>query len=131
MNSNPISVEDAERKKILVVDTSPWILERMSGILQSGGWSVEATSDPEEALSWCRDAPGRFGLVFIDMHFPQGNIGFEIGQRISELDGPSVVGMTATSEFLAMDGEDWGMETIIGKPLFPWLVLRLASDHAL
>lgn len=118
---------------ILFVDDKPLGLMEATTALKGHGYAVDICADASEAYESCARDPGRYGLVFMDIVFPIGPVGFGVSRAIARLrdrDGPIVVGMTGISELYDYERKEvYGMADMIMKPLFPWLLVNLAKQH--
>ena len=59
----------ANEFRILVVDDEIAVLEVMAEMLQAAGWSVEALSNPVEAISKVKRS--RFDALVVDLYMPE------------------------------------------------------------
>jgi len=59
----------ANEFRILVVDDEITVLEVMADMLQTAGWSVEALSNPVEAISKVKRS--RFDALVVDLYMPE------------------------------------------------------------
>jgi CheY-like chemotaxis protein len=71
------------KRRILVVDNEPDITITLQAGLESGGFDVDAFTDPKLALSSFK--PGLYNLVLIDVMMPEMD-GFELYERLKKLD---------------------------------------------
>ena len=84
-------------KRILVVDDEKDILQVVKLGLERRGFSVDAFSDPEEALRAFK--PSTYDLAILDVRMPKMN-GFQLYREISKRDGKLKVRFfTAYEEF--------------------------------
>ena len=117
-------------RPVLIVDDDPYVRDRMAEFLGEEGIDFETCDDPDEAVARCARQPARYSLVFMNMRFPVGDIGFDKASRIAAFKGPKVIGMTSqASLYSAETCRKWGMVEMIVKPLFKWLVVNLALKH--
>ena len=120
-------------RNVLIVDDDPYTRERLAKILEAEGYVVETAASAADGYARCAKAPSRYGLVFMDVHFPRGAVGFTIARQIAGLrdfGGPHVIGMTGHSDLYNYDRRDEnGMIDVILKPLHAHLVTRLAAGH--
>lgn len=134
MRSNLVSMGHDHGPVVLAVDDDPWVRHRLEGFLLDAGASFEMCSDPYDALQRCRTRPSFYGLVFMDIRFPGGDFGFEVSKQISLLGNtaqrPAIVGMSGYPNLYRFNGgAEWGMEDILPKPLFKWLVLNMVRRY--
>jgi len=66
---------------VLVVDDEPPIVEIVHDILESRGYRVLATTEPDRALAILDEEPGPIHLVLTDVMMPSRS-GFEIAERV-------------------------------------------------
>lgn len=119
--------------RVLVVDDDAWVRSAVSKYFSSEGVDYDICSDPEDAVAQCIRTPARYGLVLLDIRFPEGDLGFDASRRIMEAcpDAPPVIiGMTAHRDVYDRDElAKVGMSDVLVKPLFKWLVINLAREH--
>ena len=66
---------------VLIVDDEAPIMEVIQDILESRGYRVLATSDPERALAMLDEDPGPIHLLLTDVMMPSHS-GFEVAERV-------------------------------------------------
>ena len=124
---------DQGRKKIMVIDDEFFVHSWLTKVLEKEGYEVEVCTDPAQGYEKCASRPEQYGLVFMDVCFPAGPVGYRVAKGISamqELGGPAVIGMTGHRKHYCMkDCEDSGMADLLLKPLFPHLIANLAERH--
>ena len=117
--------------RILVVDDDPFILYRMSKFMSGSGIAVETLTDADAAVARFKDDPAAFDVVFMDMRFPQGDIGFDRARDIAGLTGdnpPFLIGMTGYgSDFVAGETERQGLDGLLEKPPTDEMVLTVLA----
>ncbi len=74
--------------KIFLVDDEPDIANSLKIGLERKGFSVDAYTDPQEALSMYK--PGSYDLLLIDIRMPKLN-GFELVREIRKVDSNATV----------------------------------------
>lgn len=70
---------------VLIVDDNPQYTQVLKRILQKGlGYSDVTTADsPQQAFDLINQQPQRFKLLFVDYHFPGGESGAILLERLS------------------------------------------------
>ena len=68
-------------RTVLVVDDEPPIVEIIQDILESLGYRVLSTSDPERAVAILDEDPGPIHLLLTDVMM-SGRSGFEVAERV-------------------------------------------------
>lgn len=129
-----ISIKPERGPVVLAVDDDPWVRFRLEGFLLDAQAPFEMCSDPYDALERCKARPSFYGLVFMDIRFPGGDLGFEVSKRISALGDPpqrpAIVGMSGYPNLYRFNGgTEWGMVDILPKPLFKWLVFNMVREY--
>ena len=100
MNDPPISAGPAPdesspvRRKVLVVDDSPLMLEAAAAILESEGYAVRTAIDGVEAIDVV--AEWRPSIVLLDVHMPRLN-GVETARRLRIDHPPGSLGLMMMS----------------------------------
>ena len=121
------------QRKVMVVDDEHYVHCWLRKVLEERGYEVEVCADAEEGLARCARDPTRYGLVFMDVCFPEGAVGYGMARSIAALQpdgGPAIIGMTGHRAFYDMkESRRAGMADLILKPLFPHLVGNLADRH--
>ena len=106
--------------RVLVVDDDPFILYRMSKFMSGSGIAVETLTDADAAVARFQDDPAAFDVVFMDMRFPQGDIGFDRARVIAGLTSdvpPFLIGMTGYgSDFVTGRTDKIGLDAVLEKP---------------
>ncbi|MGN7788021.1 response regulator [Niabella sp. 22666] len=102
------------RKRILIADDNPGILEVVSIILESEGYEVKSTADPQHVLQVKEDPPG---LILLDI-WMGGTDGRHICKQLKadqETHHIPVILMSANSDIRAI-AEESGADGFIAKP---------------
>lgn len=102
------------RKKILIADDNPGILEVVSIILESEGYEVKSTANPQEVLQIKENPPG---LILLDI-WMGGTDGRHICRQLkadSSTRHIPVILMSANSDIKAIAAE-CGADGFIAKP---------------
>ncbi len=102
------------RKKILIADDNPGILEVVSIILESEGYEVKSTVDPQHVLQIQEDPPG---LILLDI-WMGGTDGRYICKQLKSDDATRnipVILMSANSNIRSI-AEESGADGFIAKP---------------
>jgi DNA-binding response OmpR family regulator len=110
-------VAAADRKKVLVVDDEPLLLELAALLLEPAGYCVLTAMSLREALG--RLAAESVDAVLTDLNFPDGHQGVELVKRLHSIPGaPPVVAMSGSP-----DASLWeevlreGVAGVVAKPL--------------
>lgn len=130
--SMPPIMDAPRRGGVLIVDDDPWMRRSMTRYLAAEGIDVQSARDPEAAFALWSEDETRFSLVFMDIRFPEGELGFDAARRIKEAsrEPPVIIGMTSFDTGGRKDEADAaGMQEVMVKPLFKWLVVNLARRH--
>jgi DNA-binding response OmpR family regulator len=129
---------DDKRAKILIVEDDPDMVEALKVMLESKGYLVINSLDPEEGFQKVRDE--RPNLVILDVMFgsKQKTEGFELAQRIKgdkELARIPILMLTAVNvqhpQFgfsPQTDGEYLPVDDFIDKPTQPEELLKKVED---
>lgn len=120
------------RRGVLIVDDDAWIRTAMARYLRSEGIEADTCTNPEDAIRRCTAEGAQYDLVFMDIRFPEGELGYQAARRIVErCDAPPVIiGITSFANAAGdIDPAEWGMEEVIVKPLLKWFVVNLARRH--
>lgn len=127
----PAPALEGQRKAALVVDDDPRIRVQMTGFFEDVELPCEICREPADALALLQAAPERFGVVFVEILFPEGPKGFDFAVALRGIEACRdlpIIGMTADH---AIQGSpriaESGMVELIPKPLFKWLVIHLAT----
>ena len=100
----------SERKRLLVVDDEPEILDIVVGMLEEDGWDITGILDGTEALATLQREP--FDLVLLDLKLPGIN-GFEVLRRARQSCSVPIVALSALhsiedrERFLSLGGDDY------------------------
>ena len=117
----------------MVIDDESFVYSWLKKVLEQEGFEVEVCTDPAQGYEKCANSPENYGLVFMDVCFPEGPVGYRVAKGIAALQplgGPAVIGMTGhRAHYCMKDSEACGMVDILLKPLFPHLVANLARKH--
>jgi len=105
-------------ERILLVDDESAIVEIGCQMLESMGYSVEASTDPIDALSLFQSDPYRFDLVITDMTMPHMT-GDHLAERILSVRPEiPVILCTGYSENLVDEAvKSMGIKEVVTKPL--------------
>ena len=77
-----------DNNRILIVDDEPDLTKICMLALEHYGYDVDATNDPQEALS--KYKPGSYDLIILDIKMPKMD-GFELYQEIKKTIGMHVL----------------------------------------
>ena len=105
----------AAKKRVLVVDDQPGILDLLADVLLDSGYEVALAMNGQEAVAKLSQSP--FDLVVSDLHMPRWS-GFDL-LRWMKANGrkEKVVVMTGSAERQALaDGELHPVEALLRKP---------------
>ncbi len=119
---NPGTGRRFDGHRILIAEDIEINREIVISLLQPTGLELDCAENGEEAFRMFRDNPGRYSMIFMDIHMPEVD-GYEATRRIRGLDRPEarnipIVAMTANvfrediERCLAA-----GMNDHIGKPM--------------
>ncbi|MBW9051541.1 response regulator [Rhizobium mesosinicum] len=112
--------EHLMEQRVLIVEDEPLIALDLEVTIEEMGVHVAGlAADREAAL---RLAP-LADIAFVDVNLSDGATGPDIGRRLAEDHGISVVFMTANPEVVA-DGVR-GALGVVQKPVMPWVVEQL------
>jgi CheY-like chemotaxis protein len=122
-------------RKILIVDDDAFTRDRLAKLLVAEGYVVETVASASDGYERCAKAPRRYGLVFMDVRFPEGAVGYRVARHIARFrhdGGPRVIGMTGHSDLYDYENRlEHGMVDVIMKPLHEHLVTQLTHEHFL
>jgi two-component system, sensor histidine kinase and response regulator len=123
--------------RALVVDDNPTARELLRHMSESLGWTVDLAAGGEEALALlaaCRDAGGRYDVVFIDWQMP-GLDGWQTAGRIREgglVDGAPVVVMVTAHGREQLEqrscAEQATLDAFLVKPVTASMLLDAVVD---
>jgi DNA-binding response OmpR family regulator len=82
-------------KRILIVDDEPDLTKICMLALEHYGYKVDASNDPQEALS--KYKPGSYDLIILDIKMPKMD-GFKLYQQIKKKDNNAKVCFLTASE---------------------------------
>lgn len=112
-------------KRILSIDDEPRILRCFEKLLNSRGYSIVVTTDPDEGLRMVREDP-EIILAMLDVHMPKKN-GFQIYRELREIRKIPVLFVTAYPRSFTAESDEvatmWqnefadGTTDIVYKPL--------------
>lgn len=80
----PITPRQGQGERLLLVDDEPMIVSVMQRLLEHRRYTVDAYTDPRQALSAFQKAPNAFDAVITDMTMPDIS-GIEFAERVSRL----------------------------------------------
>lgn len=117
------------RKKILVVDDDPDVVELVSYNLKRSGYAISTASDGAEAIKKARTlAPD---LILLDVMMPELD-GFEVCEilrRDSTTAAIPIMMLTAlSSEMARMEGLGSGANAFLSKPFSPRVLLAHVAN---
>lgn len=118
--------------RVLIVDADPDTRQRLTTILKTEGYDVDAAGDGEAAMTSHRARPA--GVILIDLDSP-GTSGHAL---VRELAGqfPEVVVVTMSADTEAhwravqAEARTLGARLTLRKPLEPWVLLRTLEGLA-
>lgn len=121
MNRKPVDLLNSATS-VLIVDDSPDYSHVLQRILHNGlGYaSVVTAATPDEAYRMIAEDPELFSMMFLDYHFPNGETGASLIQRLKEndlLDGRVAFFVTAEPAIQkAIEVNDNGLAGVVIKP---------------
>lgn len=118
-------------KTVLIVDDDEWTRFSVQKHLKEEDISARAVPYPDEALTLCAQTPDAFGLILLDIRFPNGDCGLDYARDFKTVTAGSdcgVVGITSHMAFLEKgDWTKYGMDDLLLKPLHKWLLVSYAQ----
>ncbi|MCW4012031.1 MAG: response regulator [Candidatus Bathyarchaeota archaeon] len=111
---------------ILVVDDDPHVVKTFKMILESGGYTVEATSNALDALR--KVSRLHFDLVIIDMNLPD-TLGDELAERLVSINNKlRIIMITGYSNYKEQLEKIPGITQILMKPVNPEALLSVTRQ---
>ena len=108
------------KKRVLVCDDEPYIVESVSYVVRKAGFEVETAEDGEEALAVAQKS--RPDLIFLDIMMPKIS-GYEVCRRLKEdpaTRGAYIVMLTARGQDEdERKALDMGADEFMTKPFSP------------
>lgn len=95
-------------ERILLVDDEPSVLEVLGLMLESLGYRVETTTDPQLALTWLKERSGKFDLLVTDQGMPHmsgADLVREVRRSGVELPVILCTGLVDTEDLSSESGE--------------------------
>ena len=117
----------AEQAKVMVIDDVPDVLEVLTDVLTSAGFTVCAYLKPEEAME--KLAQERPDAILSDMQMPNLT-GFDVSDRVAQFDQelPVVFISGLLTKKMVIESLSRGVFGIIEKPFTPTRVIEIASN---
>jgi CheY-like chemotaxis protein len=121
-NAQPSKINRFEGRHMLLVEDIEINREIVLALLEPTGILITCAENGAEALRAFGEAPGRYDIIFMDVHMPEMD-GYEATRRIRALGVPeaeSVIIVAMTANVFREDIEkclEAGMNDHIGKPL--------------
>lgn len=105
----------AAKKRVLVVDDEPGILDLLADVLLASGYEVTLAMNGQKAMVTLTQ--NRFDLVISDIHMPEWN-GFDLLRWMKRTGrGEKVIVMTGSAEHPSVaDGKMYPVEALLRKP---------------
>jgi len=105
----------AAKKRVLVVDDQPGILDLLADVLLTSGYEVDVATNGQKAMVAL--SQGCFDLVISDLHMPQWS-GLDLLHWMKANDRKEkVIVMTGSADYQElMDGELYPVEALLRKP---------------
>jgi DNA-binding response OmpR family regulator len=105
------------RRRVLVVDDEPRIVEVVSDYLRAAGFAVATAADGERALAAARDRPP--DLVVLDLGLP-GRDGLDVARELRRSSTVPIIVLTARGEEAdRVLGLELGADDYVVKPFSP------------
>lgn len=119
--------------KVLVMDDEDMILDIVSEVLQSQGFTIETCLDGFEACKIYRQAIENsypFDLVILDLTIPGGKGGRETAEDILKINHNAklIVSSGYTNDSILSDYRDFGFKGYIEKPFGPKKLLEVITE---
>jgi|SRR5215211_1295855 CheY-like chemotaxis protein len=107
--------DDKKNKKILLVDDEQDVIYTIKMVLENNGFVVDSYNDPTLALSNFK--LGFYDLLLLDIRMPKVN-GFELYQRMREIDSNVKICFLTASEFFYEEYRRLGTHPTVDKAYF-------------
>lgn len=107
-----------EKRKVLVVDDEPAIVDFLSKLIETWGYEVISAANGEEAIRAAHQFEEKIHCILLDIHMPGMN-GYETArllQREERLSEVPVIFLTAGSENEDLKDQLANVQTILHKP---------------
>jgi len=116
---------------VLVVDDEALVLRQFVRVLSAGGWQVESTTDPEEALAMLSQNPTGFQVAVLDFLMPKLN-GAELATRLHKINPrlPIVLCSGFIAGSAPEEFERAGFFAVMQKPFEPDELLLRVQEAA-
>jgi two-component system, cell cycle sensor histidine kinase and response regulator CckA len=110
-----------KKKKVLVMDDEPMVIETAKGILASLGYDIVETSNGSEAVAAYRSAMQSgvpFDFCILDLIIPGGMGGSDCAREILAMDSSAVLLVSSgySNDPVLAHAKDYGFRGIIPKP---------------
>lgn len=117
--------------RILLVEDDPLIVDALTELLTSSGYSVDTADTQTRAIELATDAgsAGSYQLVLLDVTLREGN-GFAVCAAVKETspDTPVIFLTASDDEFNTVTGLTMGADDYVAKPFRPReLLARIAA----
>ena len=121
------------KKTVLIVDDDEWTRFSVQKHLKEESFHARAVPRLEDGLALCAQNPKAFGLILLDIRFPDGECGLDYARdfkKLTETVSCGVVGITSHMAFLEKgDWTKFGMDDLLLKPLHKWLLVSYAQRY--
>ena len=108
----------AQKKKIMLIDDEPQLLEILRTYLEQLGYEIETFDHPEKASSRFREGGEEFSLVITDQSMPK-ILGTTLSREFKQLrpNCPIILCSGYRAELGELDLEAAGIDTFLSKPI--------------
>ncbi|PLX44810.1 MAG: hypothetical protein C0609_04850 [Deltaproteobacteria bacterium] len=124
-SEKPAKITSAKRPKkltgsgtIIYIEDEPSILKLFKSLLEKAGFTVEAFSSPNDALSEYQKNPAAYNAIVTDEKMP-GMLGHELSQRVRNTDkNIPIILLTGHSDKLTKEtAHEYGINGFFNKPV--------------